>query len=163
MKYTVVTYPDPRLKLQSTPVEKIDDELRELISDMFEIMHTHDGIGLAAVQIGVMKRLFVMEVKRNKRIVAINPEIVEFSKDTVVDSEGCLSLPGISAEVVRSKRVTLKYTDIDGNEKILNASGLLAVCIQHEFDHLDGKVFIDHLDAQSKLGVIEEYKNTNGL
>ena len=129
MKYDVVVYPDERLKLVSSPVEKIDEELIDLVNEMFRVMYESDGCGLAGVQIGILQRLFVMEIK-GKKYVMINPEILERSRDYSFQEEGCLSLPGIGAEVKRSKRVTVKYTDIDGKEKILKAAGLLAVCIQ---------------------------------
>ena len=157
MKYDVVVYPDERLKLVSSPVEKIDEELIDLVNEMFRVMYESDGCGLAGVQIGILQRLFVMEIK-GKKYVMINPEILERSRDYSFQEEGCLSLPGIGAEVKRSKRVTVKYTDIDGKEKILKAAGLLAVCIQHEYDHLDGKVFIDHLPPDEKLSVLKNYR-----
>jgi peptide deformylase len=162
MKYDVVVYPDERLKLVSSPVEKIDEELIDLINEMFRVMYESDGCGLAGVQIGVLQRLFVMEIK-GKKYVMINPEILERSRDYSFQEEGCLSLPGIGAEVKRSKRVTVKYTDIDGKEKILKAAGLLAVCIQHEYDHLDGKVFIDHLPPNEKLSVLKNYRKQHNL
>ena len=162
MKYDVVVYPDERLKLVSSPVEKIDEELIDLINEMFRVMYESDGCGLAGVQIGVLQRLFVMEIK-GKKYVMINPEILEHSRDYSFQEEGCLSLPGIGAEVKRSKRVTVKYTDIDGKEKILKAAGLLAVCIQHEYDHLDGKVFIDHLPPDEKLSVLKNYRKQHNL
>ena len=162
MKYDVVVYPDERLKLVSSPVEKIDEELIDLINEMFRVMYESDGCGLAGVQIGILQRLFVMEIK-GKKYVMINPEILERSRDYSFQDEGCLSLPGIGAEVKRSKRVTVKYTDIDGKEKILKAAGLLAVCIQHEYDHLDGKVFIDHLPPDEKLSVLKNYRKQHNL
>lgn len=162
MKYQIVVYPDDRLKLTSSPVEKIDEELIDLINEMFRIMYESDGCGLAGVQIGVMLRLFVMEIK-GKKYVMINPEILEKSKDYSFQEEGCLSLPGIGAEVKRSKKVTVKYTDIDGKEKILKANGLLAVCIQHEYDHLEGKVFIDHLEPSEKIKVLKDYRKQHNL
>ena len=162
MKYDVVVYPDERLKLVSSPVEKIDEELIDLINEMFRVMYESDGCGLAGVQIGILQRLFVMEIK-GKKYVMINPEILERSRDYSFQEEGCLSLPGIGAEVKRSKRVTVKYTDIDGKEKILKAAGLLAVCIQHEYDHLDGKVFIDHLPPDEKLSVLRNYRKQHNL
>ncbi|MBQ1999799.1 MAG: peptide deformylase [Spirochaetales bacterium] len=162
MKYDVVVYPDERLKLVSSPVEKIDEELIDLINEMFRVMYESDGCGLAGVQIGILQRLFVMEIK-GKKYVMINPEILERSRDYSFQEEGCLSLPGIGAEVKRSKRVTVKYTDIDGKEKILKAAGLLAVCIQHEYDHLDGKVFIDHLPPDEKLSVLKNYRKQHNL
>ncbi|MCH5150650.1 MAG: peptide deformylase [Spirochaetales bacterium] len=113
MEYQIVAYPDDRLKLISSPVEKIDEELIDIINEMFRIMYESGGCGLAGVQIGVMQRLFVMDIN-GKKYVMINPEILEKSSDCSLDEEGCLSLPGISAEVKRAKKVTVKYTDVDG-------------------------------------------------
>lgn len=157
MEYQIVAYPDDRLKLTSSPVEKIDEELIDIINEMFRIMYESGGCGLAGVQIGVMQRLFVMDIN-GKKYVMINPEILEKSSDCSLDEEGCLSLPGISAEVKRAKKVTVKYTDVDGKEKKLKATGLLSVCIQHEYDHLDGKVFIDHLEPSEKIKILKGYR-----
>lgn len=162
MKHQIVVYPDDRLKLTSSPVEKIDEELIDLVNEMFRIMYEADGCGLAGVQIGVMQRLFVMEIK-GKKYIMINPEILEKSNDFSIQEEGCLSLPGIGAEIKRAKKVTVKYTDIDGKEKILKASGLLAICIQHEYDHLEGKVFIDRLDPSEKIKVLKNYRKQHNL
>lgn len=162
MEYQIVVYPDERLKLISSPVEKIDEELIDLINEMFRIMYESSGCGLAGVQIGVMQRLFVMDIN-SKKYVMINPKILERSNDCSLDEEGCLSLPGISAEVKRAKKVTVKYTDTDGKERILKATGLLAICIQHEYDHLDGKVFIDHLEPSEKIKVLKSYRKQHDL
>lgn len=164
MKYTVVTYPDERLKLVSSPVENIDGELMEFVNDMFAMMYKHDGVGLSAVQIGVMKRLFVMDIPGKGKFVVINPVIIERSKEKSTYEEGCLSLPGISAEVERPKKVVLEYTDLDGERKVLKASGgLLATCIQHEFDHLEGLLFVDKLTPEKRLNKLMEYRKKNSL
>lgn len=158
-----MTYPDERLKLISSKVEKIDEELRELTNEMFKIMYTHDGIGLAAVQVGVLKRLFVIDIQRKGKFVMINPEIIESSRETSSYEEGCISLPGISAQVLRPKKIVIKYTNIDGKEKVLKASGLLAICIQHEYDHLNGKIFVDKIEPSDKVSMLKEYRKMHGL
>jgi len=163
MKYNVVKYPDERLKLPSSPIDTINDELKELIVDMFEVMYTTDGIGLSAVQIGIHKRLFVMDIPGKGKMAMINPKIAEVSKETSTYEEGCLSLPGISADVTRPKKVKLEYTDVEGKPAVLKASGLLATCIQHEYDHLDGKLFVDRLKADEKLKKLMEYRKFNNL
>ncbi len=163
MKYNVVKYPDERLKLPSSPIDIINDELKELIVDMFEVMYTTDGIGLSAVQIGIHKRLFVMDIPGKGKMAMINPKIAEVSKETSTYEEGCLSLPGISADVTRPKKVKLEYTDVEGKPAVLKASGLLATCIQHEYDHLDGKLFVDRLKADEKLKKLMEYRKFNNL
>lgn len=163
MRYNIVTYPDERLKLISSKVEKIDEELRELTNEMFKIMYTHDGIGLAAAQVGVLKRLFVIDIQRKGKFVMINPEIIESSRETSSYEEGCISLPGISAQVLRPKKIVIKYTNIDGKEKVLKASGLLAICIQHEYDHLNGKIFVDKIEPSDKVSMLKEYRKMHGL
>lgn len=143
---TILEYPDKRLRTIATPVESVDDALRTLIDDMFETMYDAPGIGLAATQVNVHKQLIVMDISEDKSEprVFINPEIV--AKDgSQVYQEGCLSLPNVFADVKRWNRITVKALDRDGREFTLEADGLLAVCIQHEMDHLAGKVFVDHL------------------
>ena len=143
---TILEYPDKRLRTVATPVESVDDALRALIDDMFETMYDAPGIGLAATQVNVHKQLIVMDISEDKSEprVFINPEIV--AKDgSQVYQEGCLSLPNVFADVKRWNTITVKALDRDGREFSLEADGLLAVCIQHEMDHLAGKVFVDHL------------------
>ena len=143
---TILEYPDKRLRTIATPVESVDDALRTLIDDMFETMYDAPGIGLAATQVNVHKQLIVMDISEDKSEprVFINPEIV--AKDgSQVYQEGCLSLPNVFADVKRWNQITVKALDRDGREFTLAADGLLAVCIQHEMDHLAGKVFVDHL------------------
>jgi peptide deformylase len=142
----ILEYPDKRLRTVATPVDAVDDALRALIDDMFETMYAAPGIGLAATQVNVHKQLLVMDISEDhsEPRVFINPEIV--AKDgSQVYQEGCLSLPNVFAEVKRWNRITVKALDRDGREFTLEADGLLAVCIQHEMDHLTGKVFVDHL------------------
>ncbi len=143
---TILEYPDKRLRTVATPVESVDDALRALIDDMFETMYDAPGIGLAATQVNVHKQLIVMDISEDKSEprVFINPEIV--AKDgSQIYQEGCLSLPNVFADVKRWNTITVKALDRDGREFTLEADGLLAVCIQHEMDHLAGKVFVDHL------------------
>ena len=143
---TILEYPDKRLRTVATPVEAVDDALRTLIDDMFETMYDAPGIGLAATQVNVHKQLIVMDISEDKSEprVFINPEIV--AKDgSQIYQEGCLSLPNVFADVKRWNTITVKALDRDGREFTLEADGLLAVCIQHEMDHLAGKVFVDHL------------------
>ena len=146
--------PDPVLRQISTPVETIDDELRELVENMFDTMYAAPGIGLAAVQVGVPKRLLVIDLQecededsepvRDPRVF-INPEILETSETTRPYQEGCLSVPDQYAEVLRPDRVRARWLDRDGTQQERWIDGLLAVCLQHEIDHLNGILFIDHL------------------
>ncbi len=145
-KLKILEYPDPRLRTRAKKVEKVDDELRKLIDDMFETMYAAPGIGLAATQINVHKRLLVADVSddQSEPVVLINPEIVE-ADDEGFAEEGCLSVPGIYEPVRRFQHVRVRSLDRDGNETEVDAYGLLAVCIQHEMDHLEGKLFVDYL------------------
>ncbi len=145
----ILTAPDPRLKAVSEPVAVFDAELRTLIEDMIETMYDADGIGLAAIQVGVAKRLLVLDIDqkdggRNPRVF-INPAITWASDETAVMEEGCLSVPEIWDEVERPVRITLEYLDGEGAQQTLEADGILATCLQHEMDHLEGVLFLDHL------------------
>jgi len=144
---SILRYPDPRLKTVARPVESIDDALRTLVSDMAETMYEAPGIGLAATQVDVHRRLIVIDTSETKDnlLVLINPEIIERSPVMQLCEEGCLSLPGVYDKVERSERVVVRYLDLDGQEQTLVAEGLLAVCVQHEMEHLEGHVFIDNL------------------
>jgi len=144
---SILRYPDPRLKTVARPVESIDDALRRLVSDMAETMYEAPGIGLAATQVDVHRRLIVIDTSETKDnlLVLINPEIIERSPVMQLCEEGCLSLPGVYDKVERSERVVVRYLDLDGQEQTLVAEGLLAVCVQHEVEHLEGHVFIDNL------------------
>jgi peptide deformylase len=145
----IITAPDPRLQAVSADVETVDAELRKLVDDMIESMYAADGIGLAAIQIGVPKRVLVIDLdqkegKKNPRAF-INPKIVWASEEMAVFEEGCLSVPEIWDDVERPARIKAEYLDRDGNKQTLEADGLLATCLQHEMDHLNGVLFIDHL------------------
>lgn len=142
----ILRFPDTRLRKVAAPVMKIDDRIRRLAADMAETMYEAPGIGLAATQVDVHVRLVVIDISEDKSQlrVFVNPEI-ESVEGFVLGEEGCLSVPGIYDKVERAERVSVRYLDLDGNAQVLTAEGLLAVCIQHEIDHLDGKVFVDHL------------------
>ncbi|MGB5446807.1 MAG: peptide deformylase [Psychromonas sp.] len=142
----VLCFPDKRLRTVAKPVEQITPELKELAKNMIETMYEEEGVGLAATQINFHQRIIVIDVsqERNQAMVIINPIITEKSGEEVSE-EGCLSVPETNAEVQRAEFVTLEYQDLDGQKQVLQADGLLAVCIQHELDHLEGKLFIDYL------------------
>jgi peptide deformylase len=147
----ILEFPDPRLRKKAAPVEKVDDDLRTLIDDMFETMYAAPGIGLAATQVDVHQRLLVADVsaEKNDPRVLINPVILE--KDGIaVSEEGCLSVPGFYEEVERAEHVRVRYLDRDGNEAESDFEGLLAVCVQHEMDHLEGKLFVDYLSETKR-------------
>jgi peptide deformylase len=142
----ILHYPDPRLRRKAEPVTEMTDEVRALIADMAETMYEAPGIGLAAIQIGVTQRVVVIDVSdtRDQLRVFVNPEIVSAEGKQVLE-EGCLSVPGIFEPVARAERVRVRALDRDGKAFELDATGFVATCIQHEIDHLDGKVFVDHL------------------
>jgi len=142
----ILRFPDPRLRKVAAPITKIDDSIRRLAADMAETMYEAPGIGLAATQVDVHKQLIVIDVSETKDelLVLINPEIVT-GEGFQVGEEGCLSVPGIYDKVERAEKVAVRYLDLDGQSQVIEAEGLLAVCIQHEMDHLQGKVFVDHL------------------
>ena len=144
---TILRYPDPRLHTVAKPVADVNQRLSQLVSDMFETMYEAAGIGLAATQVDVHERLIVIDVseKRNEPMVLINPELVWLSEETRLGEEGCLSVPGIYDGVERSIAVTVQALNLDGQLQTYEAEGTLAVCIQHEMDHLLGKVFVEHL------------------
>ena len=143
----ILTYPDPRLHTVAKPVAAVDARIRALITDMLETMYEANGIGLAATQVDVHERLVVIDVseERNEPMVLVNPEIVWASEDKQVSDEGCLSVPNTYDGVERSRAVRVRALDADGQSRELSAEGLLAVCIQHEMDHLTGKVFVEYL------------------
>ena len=155
MKRPILIHPDPRLKKVCDPVSDVSDELRALADDMLETMYDAPGIGLAAPQVGVMSRLLVMDCIKDENeaprpMVLINPEIVARSDETNVYEEGCLSIPEQFAEVTRPKLVDVRWIDLDGNEQQETFDGLWATCVQHEIDHLNGKLFIDYLGPMKR-------------
>jgi peptide deformylase len=143
----ILTYPDPRLHTVARPVAAVDARIRALITDMLETMYEANGIGLAATQVDVHERLVVIDVseERNEPLVLVNPEIVWASEEKQVGDEGCLSVPNIYDGVERSRAVRVRALDADGQSREISAEGLLAVCVQHEMDHLTGKVFVEYL------------------
>ncbi len=166
----ILTAPDPRLKAVSEPVSRVDDEIRRLVDDMIESMYAADGIGLAAIQVGVPKRVLVMDLdqkdgKKNPRAY-INPKILWASEEMATFEEGCLSVPEIWEDVARPAKIRAEYLDRDGKRHELEADGLLATCLQHEMDHLEGVLFLDHLSklkrsmALKKLAKAKKLKET---
>jgi peptide deformylase len=150
----ILHFPDPRLRIKAKPVEAVDDELRRLIDDMFETMYDAPGIGLAATQVNVHRRLIVIDVsdEKNQPLVLINPEILD-KRGVEEMQEGCLSVPGYYDNVQRADWVRVRALDRDGKAFELATDGLLAVCIQHEIDHLDGKLFVDYLSELKRKRV----------
>jgi len=159
-KREIVIEPDPILRKKSVNLEKVDDELRGLLDDMLETMYSAPGIGLAAVQVGVLKRLIVIDISKEKDkknpLFLINPEIISRSNKTSIYEEGCLSLPGHFAEIERPAECHVKYIDYNGKEKEIKANGLLSTCIQHEVDHLNGILFIDYLSKLKKDMILKK-------
>ena len=156
----ILTEPDPILRQKSQPVDKVDDLTRKLMDDMLETMYLAPGIGLAAIQIGVPKRIIVLDISKDPEkkepMYFVNPVIVSTSKNNITYEEGCLSVPGQFAEIDRPDRCYVKYLDYNGNYKELKSEGLLATCIQHEIDHLEGILFIDYLSNLKKSIIIKK-------
>jgi peptide deformylase len=157
----ILVLPDQRLRMVADPIEIVDDEIKILAKDMLDTMYDAPGIGLAAPQIGVLKRIVVMDLAKDGEtpdpIVMINPEIQKVSEETATSEEGCLSIPELYYEVERPAQVTVKYTDLDGKEVVRGASERLAVCIQHELDHLDGVLYIDYLSRLKRERVVKKF------
>ena len=142
----ILHYPDPRLRNHARAVERVDDEVRRLLDDMLETMYAAPGIGLAAIQVNVAKRVITIDISEHgdQPLCLINPEILELT-GSIETEEGCLSVPGYYEEVERAGHIKVRYLDRDGNEQESEFEGLLAVCVQHEMDHLEGKLFVDYL------------------
>jgi len=157
----IITLPDKRLRLTSEPVKRIDAGVRKLVEDMFETMYAAPGIGLAGIQIGVAKRVVVMDLSKkeedHKPLVFINPEITWASDETTTYEEGCLSIPEYYEEVERPERVKVKYLDLDGTAYEIEAKGLFATCIQHEVDHTNGVLFIDHISKLKRDRITKKF------
>ncbi|MBT3791468.1 MAG: peptide deformylase [Rhodospirillales bacterium] len=168
----IITAPDPRLKIKATPVDRVDDDVRQLMDDMLETMYVAPGIGLAAPQVGSKLRVIVLDVgeevpeghpknsqskKRNPMQLA-NPEILWASEETLIAEEGCLSLPDHYADVKRPASVRLRYLDYENEVREIEASDTLGICLQHEIDHLDGRLFIDHISALRRSMVLRKLK-----
>lgn len=157
----LIILPDPLLRQVSKSIERVDADLQRLADDMLETMYDAPGIGLAAIQIGVPRRMLVIDVSREgeekQPLVFLNPEIVASSDERSVYEEGCLSIPDYYAEVERPATVTVKYLDRDGKDQTVEADGLLATCLQHEIDHLNGVLFIDHISRLKRDMVIKKF------
>ena len=157
----LIILPDPVLRQLSKPIERVDTDLQRLADDMLETMYDAPGIGLAAVQIGVPRRMLVIDVSREgeekQPQVFINPEIVKSSDERSVYEEGCLSIPDYYAEVERPATVSVRYLDRNGKEQTVEVDGLLATCLQHEIDHLNGVLFIDHISRLKREMVIKKF------
>lgn len=179
----LITYPDPILKQVSEPVDKVDDNLRKLMTNMLETMYSERGVGLAAVQVGVLKRVLVMDVEykieeeecggdhghghhhhqhyhlvNQKPLFLINPKIINCSSESSSYYEGCLSFPEVRADIIRPEKVVVEYLDYNGNPQVMKAEGLLATCVQHEIDHLNGITFVDYLSKVKKEMILRKLK-----
>ena len=156
----IITVPNEILKKISEPIEKIGTNEKKLVKDLFDTMYASKGIGLAAVQVGILKRILVIDVstkdEQKKPISLINPTIKRLSDDTSVYEEGCLSIPETFIEIERPKICEIEYIDLDGNKKELKCDGLMSTCVQHEINHLDGKLIIDHLSKLKKDFIIKK-------
>src|SRR5499427_2422840 len=157
----IIILPDRRLRLRSKPVAKIDSDIRGLVADMFETMYKAPGIGLAAIQVGVPSRVVVMDLSKREAesepLVFINPEITWSSDEKSPYEEGCLSIPDVHEDVERPARVKIRYLDLDGKPQEAEAEGLFATCIQHEVDHLNGVLFIDHISKLKRDRIVKKF------
>jgi peptide deformylase len=171
MPLKVLTAPNPKLRVKADPVTEFDDALQTFILQMIDQMHHDDGVGLAAPQVGISKQIMVTDITEDDGsgkgvLVMINPKILDASSDTITLSEGCLSLPGIRAEITRPKRVKVSFIDQNYKEQILEADQWLARCILHEYDHLQGKLYIDHLPPLKRKMLLNKslrYQKTREL
>ena len=161
-KRSIVTLPDPILRQVSRPVERVDDDVRELVEDMFETMYAAPGVGLAAVQVGVPLRVIVLDAaeegEERRPLAMINPEILSFSEEKRVYEEGCLSIPEVRVEIERPASVHVRFLDLEGRQQQLKADGLLATAIQHEIDHLNGRLIIDYLSRLKRDIIVRKFK-----
>jgi peptide deformylase len=157
----IISLPDKRLRLMSEPVARVDEDVRKLVADMFETMYEAPGVGLAAIQVGVPKRVVTIDATRGEEekqpMTLINPEIVWSSEEKIAHEEGCLSIPEYLDEVKRPERVKVRFLDLEGRAQELEADGLLARVVQHEVDHINGVLFIDHLSKLKRDRVIKKY------
>jgi|TARA_B110000027_G_C16060753_1_gene274383 peptide deformylase len=155
----ILTEPDPFLRQKSSEVDKVDDEIRKLMDDMLDTMYEAPGIGLAAIQVGIPKRVIVIDISKEEKKIPlyfVNPKIIVRSKNNSTYEEGCLSVPGQFAEIDRPDRCHISYLDYNGKQQELKAEGLLATCIQHEMDHLEGILFIDYLSKLKKSFIVKK-------
>ncbi|HLQ93202.1 MAG TPA: peptide deformylase [Xanthobacteraceae bacterium] len=163
----IIILPDTRLRLVSKPVKTIDKEIKALVADMFETMYDAPGIGLAAIQVAVPARVVTMDLSKKEGpqepYVFINPEILWKSEERSVYEEGCLSIPEFYADVMRPAKVRVRYLNLEGDEKEIEAEGLLATCLQHEIDHLNGVLFIDHISRLKRTRVVKKFEKAAKL
>ena len=156
----IITVPDRTLKKISTPIEKVSQNEKKLVKDLLETMYASKGIGLAAVQVGILKRILVLDVstkdEEKNPMCFVNPVIKKYSKETSIYEEGCLSIPDTFIEIERPRLCTVEYIDIEGKKKILECDGLLSTCLQHEINHLDGKLIIDHLSKLKREIIVKK-------
>ena len=161
-KLPIITLPDPLLRKVSAPIERVDDELRTLMDDMLEAMYDAPGVGLAAIQVGVPRRLVVIDVAEDGEdpapLCLVNPEILTLGPEMRLHEEGCLSIPDVRVEIERPSTLTIRYLDREGELRELAADGLLATAIQHEINHLDGKLIIDFLSSLKRDMVVRKFK-----
>jgi len=166
-KREILVLPDARLRQVAEPIPAVTDEIRALAKDMLDTMYDAPGIGLAATQIGDMRRIVVMDLSKEGEppdpIVMINPEILNYSEDTVTTEEGCLSIPEIYYDVERPAEITIKYTDLEGKTVERQAKDRLAICMQHELDHLDGVLYIDYLSRLKRDRVLKKFQKAEKL
>ena len=165
----IVIAPDPRLKTRSQPVTEITPEIHRLMDDMLDTMYAANGIGLSAVQVGVLKRVIVVDVDQRDEggvrnpIKMINPEIIGETEELNVYNEGCLSFPGQYSEVERPEAIKLRYLDENGKEHVIEADGLLATCLQHEIDHMNGVVFVDHVSRVKRDVILRKLQKARKM
>ena len=163
----IICLPDPRLRLVSEPVSQVDESIRALMDDMLETMYDAPGIGLAAIQIAVPKRVIVLDVAKSEEkpepMCLVNPEVIWSSDEKSVYEEGCLSIPDYHEEVSRPERVKVRYLDRNGVQQEIEADGLLATCLQHEIDHINGVLFIDHLSRLKRERAIKKFQKAARL
>ena len=163
----LIILPDPILRQVSDPLEQVDDAVRALYQDMLDTMYDAPGIGLAAIQVGIPKRMLVIDLSKDdeekKPQVFINPEILQTSDERSTYEEGCLSIPDYYAEVERPSRISVKHVGLDGKEQITEAEGLLATCLQHEIDHLNGVLFIDYISRLKREMVIRKFTKASKI
>ena len=161
----ILMYPDPRLLKQSVKIKKIDTEVKTIAEDLVDTMYSAEGVGLAAPQIGINKRIFVMDCndgqEKREYVIVINPEVISSSEELKTYKEGCLSIPEITEEVVRPEKINVSYEDLSGKLKTERLEGLWATCFQHELDHLNGKLFIDYLKPIKKTLIKNKIKKLN--
>ncbi len=163
MIYTICTLGDKQLEKVAEPVTQFDEALQELLLDMQETMHADSGVGIAAPQVGVSKQIFIAAPPGENPLVCINPSILETSQETSLFEEGCLSVPGVFAEIERPTEVTFHYQDVKGRSHTIRATGYLARIMQHEYDHLQGKLFVDKIqNPKVYQRVMKKYKKRRG-